>query len=66
MYNNIDDRKIVTFFYGLVDVEGRWIVDTNAGHKQPILVREDGRLECLETEGTVLTFWKTGAIIKAK
>ena len=66
MYSNIDDRKIVIFFYGLLDVEGRRFVYTNAGHNQPILVREEGRLERLKTGGTVLAFWKTAAIIKAK
>jgi sigma-B regulation protein RsbU (phosphoserine phosphatase) len=67
MYSNFDDGKFVTFFYGLLDVEGRRFVYTNAGHNQPILVREDGCLERLETGGTVCwAFWKTAAIIKAK
>ena len=60
MYSNIDDGKFVTFFYGLLDVEGRRFVYTNAGHNQPILVREDGRRERLETGGTVLGILEDG------
>lgn len=60
MCDNIDDGKFVTFFYGLLDVEGRKLVYTNAGHNQPILIRADGRLERLETGGTVLGIMEDG------
>ena len=46
--------RFVTFFYGVIDTDGRTLHYTNAGHNFPILVRADGSIERLGTGGLVL------------
>ena len=51
---SIADGKFVTLFYGILDVERHWMVFTNAGHENPIVVRKDGSTQRLVAGGTVL------------
>jgi sigma-B regulation protein RsbU (phosphoserine phosphatase) len=46
--------RFVTFFYGVLDTDGRTLHYTNAGHNFPILVRADGSIVRLATGGLVL------------
>ena len=46
--------RFVTFFYGVLDTDGRTLEYTNAGHNFPILVHADGSVERLGTGGLVL------------
>jgi sigma-B regulation protein RsbU (phosphoserine phosphatase) len=46
--------RFVTFFYGVLDTDGRTLHYTNAGHNFPILVRADGSVVRLATGGLVL------------
>ena len=46
--------RFVTFFYGVLDTDGRTLQYTNAGHNFPILARADGSVERLGTGGLVL------------
>ncbi len=51
---NLGSGKFITFFYGVLDAERRRLSYTNAGHCEPILVRQSG--ECLRVNhgGVVL------------
>ncbi|MGD0365660.1 MAG: SpoIIE family protein phosphatase [Bryobacteraceae bacterium] len=51
---NLGSGKFITFFYGVLDSARRRFSYTNAGHCEPILVRQDG--ECLRVNhgGVVL------------
>jgi sigma-B regulation protein RsbU (phosphoserine phosphatase) len=51
---SIQEGKFVTLFYGIIDVERHWMVFTNAGHENPILVKPDGSVRRLTAGGTVL------------
>lgn len=51
---SIADGKFVTLFYGILDSERHWMVFTNAGHENPIVVRKDGTTQKLSAGGTVL------------
>jgi sigma-B regulation protein RsbU (phosphoserine phosphatase) len=46
--------KFVTFFHCQIDVPGRKLTYTNAGHCEPILVRANGEIERLKADGAVL------------
>jgi sigma-B regulation protein RsbU (phosphoserine phosphatase) len=59
--SNIGPEKFITLFYGLLDVRGRKLTYTNAGHNAPVLVRADGSCARLRQGGPVLgVFPKTG------
>jgi phosphoserine phosphatase RsbU/P len=51
---SVSDNKFITFFYALVDVEGRTLRYVNAGHNPPILARRDGSWVRLSEGGPVL------------
>jgi sigma-B regulation protein RsbU (phosphoserine phosphatase) len=51
---NIGTGKFVTFFYAVLDAQTRALQYTNAGHLQPILIRDDGKVHHLQNGGAVL------------
>jgi phosphoserine phosphatase RsbU/P len=51
---NIAVDRFITFFYAMLDVASHRLRYTNAGHNAPVLVRQDGSYERLETGGLVL------------
>jgi len=53
IYASTAPEKYATFFFGLYDDRAGMLTYTNAGHLQPILVR-DGATERLEVTGTVV------------
>ncbi len=54
LVRNVAPGKFVTFFHCQIDVPGRTLSHTNAGHCAPILMRADGEVERLEASGAVL------------
>jgi len=53
VYATTSPEKYATFYFGLYDDDTRLLRYTNAGHLQPILMR-DGHAERLEVTGTVV------------
>ncbi len=51
---SIAEGKFVTLFYSILDIERHWMVFTNAGHENPIVVKPDGTVRRLSAGGTVL------------
>lgn len=51
LYESTPPNKFVTIFYGQLDPQRHLLAYTNAGHNPPVLVRSDGRVECLEAGG---------------
>ncbi|HEV2349974.1 MAG TPA: SpoIIE family protein phosphatase [Terriglobia bacterium] len=51
---NLSSGKFITFFYALLEGDGKRLVYTNAGHNPPILMRADGSHIRLEWGGTAL------------
>jgi serine phosphatase RsbU (regulator of sigma subunit) len=51
---NVPDNRYITFFLGRLDPATGRLEYVNAGQNPPLLVRADGRVECLEEGGTVL------------
>jgi len=47
-------NRYVTFFFGELDTETLSFKYCNAGHNYPILIREDGTIQYLETGGLIL------------
>jgi sigma-B regulation protein RsbU (phosphoserine phosphatase) len=54
IFGNIAVDRFITFFYATLDVASHRLSYTNAGHNAPVLVRQDGSYERLETGGLVL------------
>lgn len=54
MCSNTPLRKFISCFYGSLDVLGRKLTFTNAGHNPPLLVRYDGVCEQLDEGGSVI------------
>jgi sigma-B regulation protein RsbU (phosphoserine phosphatase) len=54
MSTNLPDNRFVTLFLCVLDPRTGEIRYCNAGHNPPLLVREGGRVERLESSGTVL------------
>jgi sigma-B regulation protein RsbU (phosphoserine phosphatase) len=55
---NITDGKFITFFWGLLDGNTKTITYVNAGHNQPLLIR-DGKIKRLDKGGMILGVMKT-------
>jgi len=53
---SVPSGNFVTTFYGIVDVQERRMVYTNAGHPPPLLVRANGHIERLTITGPALGF----------
>ena len=51
---NMASGRFATFCYARIDVPGRRIVYSNAGHNPPLIVRARGEVERLSEGGTVL------------
>jgi sigma-B regulation protein RsbU (phosphoserine phosphatase) len=51
---NAELDLFVTCFYAVVDLAGRRLTYSNAGHNPPILLRADGRVDRLSDGGMVL------------
>ncbi|HLY62311.1 MAG TPA: SpoIIE family protein phosphatase [Terriglobia bacterium] len=51
---NLSLGKFITFFYGVLDSEGKRLAYTNCGHTLPIILRRDGTHVRLEQGGTAL------------
>jgi sigma-B regulation protein RsbU (phosphoserine phosphatase) len=49
--------KFISFFFGLLDLERKALVYSNAGHNPPLLVRNDGTVQALGTGGAVLGYF---------
>ena len=54
MFQSTDSAKFVTFFYAVLDIAGRTLEYSNAGHNPPILFSGDRDPQRLETGGPVL------------
>lgn len=53
IYANTSPEKYATFFFGIYNEKDHTLAYTNAGHLQPLLVR-DGAAQLLEVTGTVI------------
>lgn len=53
LYASTSPEKYATFFFGIYEEHSRILTYTNAGHLQPLLVR-DGQSQLLEVTGTVV------------
>jgi sigma-B regulation protein RsbU (phosphoserine phosphatase) len=53
LYASTAPEKYATFFFGVYDDRSRVLTYTNAGHLQPLLLR-DGKVQLLEVTGTVV------------
>ncbi len=51
---NTNHESFISFFLGELEPREGTLSFVNAGHNAPILVRKDGRVECLETGGLLL------------
>ena len=51
---NLGSGKFITFFYGVLDAACRRFSYTNAGHCEPILVRQNGECQRVNHGGSVL------------
>ncbi len=55
---NLAAGNFVTFFYSIIDSGTGQLIYTNAGHVPPILVRQDGSFQRLESGGALLGVFK--------
>lgn len=53
-------HNFATLFYGIVDFQAGTCEYANAGHNEPILVREDGEIELLHTTAPALGILQNG------
>ena len=54
VYDTTLPDRYATFFYGVLDADGRTMRYVNAGHVPPAVLRRDGSIEWLETGGAPL------------
>jgi sigma-B regulation protein RsbU (phosphoserine phosphatase) len=54
MYDNMDDERFVTLFYGQIDPQTHELSFCNAGHEPPLLFTTDGEQTLLQTTGIAL------------
>lgn len=57
-------NKYVTFFYGILNHKTNRLSYVNAGHCYPLIVKKDGRVDRLETGGTVLGFFRDAVYVR--
>lgn len=50
------EGKYATFFYGIIRLDKRKIIYTNAGHNPPFIIRADGNVRLLDKGGIVIGF----------
>ena len=48
-YDSVEDSRYVTLVYAVLDVPSRRMIYVNAGHPPPVVLREGGEVEALET-----------------
>jgi serine phosphatase RsbU (regulator of sigma subunit) len=61
MWRNTTEDKFITLFYAVVDVEGRTLQFTNAGHNAPVLTRQDGAQVRLDDGGLIVGAYQESA-----
>jgi serine phosphatase RsbU (regulator of sigma subunit) len=54
LINNIHTGHYITCFWGIIDIEARTFTFCRAGHPIPVLIRKDGGITELRTEGTFI------------
>jgi sigma-B regulation protein RsbU (phosphoserine phosphatase) len=57
--DNTGSGRFITFFWGVLDPDGRTLQYVNAGHNPPYLFHRDGSFERLEKGGLILGVMKT-------
>jgi sigma-B regulation protein RsbU (phosphoserine phosphatase) len=55
---NTSDGRFITFFWGIINDEGKKFTYVNAGHNQPLLIR-DGKITKLDKGGIIFGVIKT-------
>ena len=53
-YDSVEDSRYVTLVYAVLDVPSRRTIYVNAGHPPPVVLRENGEVEALESGGVPL------------
>ena len=53
-YDSVEEGRYVTLFYAVLDVPSRRMIYVNAGHPPPLVLRENGEIEALESGGVPL------------
>jgi sigma-B regulation protein RsbU (phosphoserine phosphatase) len=56
LFQSTDTQKFATLFYGIINRDQMDLTYTNAGHDPPIIISSEGKINRLETGGTVLGF----------
>jgi len=56
LYHSTDAEKYATLFYGILNVKNHMLCFANAGHNNPFLVSQKGKVERLKTIGIPLGF----------
>jgi sigma-B regulation protein RsbU (phosphoserine phosphatase) len=59
MCHNTGGTRFVTFFWGIIDLNGRKLTYVNAGHNYPFLIRVNGSVVRLDKGGMILGVLKT-------
>lgn len=57
--NTRGGSKFITFFWGILNSQGKQFRYSNAGHNPPYLIRHNGKIEKLEEGGLILGIFKT-------
>ena len=58
-YDSVEDSRYVTLVYAVLDVPSRRMIYVNAGHPPPVVLREGGEVEALESGGVPLGMFET-------
>jgi sigma-B regulation protein RsbU (phosphoserine phosphatase) len=58
-YDSVEDSRYVTLFYAVLDVPSRRMIYVNAGHHPPLVLRENGEVEALESGGVPLGMFES-------
>ena len=58
-YDSVEDSRYVTLFYAVLDVPSRRMIYVNAGHPPPVVLRENGEIEALESGGVPLGMFES-------